>query len=37
LSKLQINRNEFESIMRLIQSQFDVSIHRHLSDRSPKQ
>jgi RNA polymerase sigma-70 factor (ECF subfamily) len=30
LDRLHTNRNEFESIMRLIQSHFDVSIRRHL-------
>jgi RNA polymerase sigma-70 factor (ECF subfamily) len=30
--KLNTNRNEFESIMRLIQSRFDVSIRRHLKE-----
>jgi RNA polymerase sigma-70 factor (ECF subfamily) len=32
LFRLQIGRHEFDSIMRLIQSQFDVSICRHLGD-----
>jgi RNA polymerase sigma-70 factor (ECF subfamily) len=32
VGRLQINRHEFESIMRLIQSQFDVSICRQLGD-----
>ena len=32
LARLKIDRSEFESIMRLIQSQFDVSICRHLDD-----
>ncbi len=30
--RLNTNRNDFESIMRLIQSRFDVSIRRHLEE-----
>jgi RNA polymerase sigma-70 factor (ECF subfamily) len=33
MQKLRVNEGEFESIMRLIQSHFDVSIHHFLSKR----
>jgi hypothetical protein len=32
LGRLKIDHHEFESIMRLIRSQFDVSICRHLDE-----
>jgi len=30
MKRLRVDQNEFESIMRLIQSRFDVSIHHFL-------